>query len=131
MNARREARPASSFGATDVVGLVVVAAGLVAIWAIQLAVVPSFGGMFRDFGGELPALTLAVLRPIVASIATGIGVTLAAAGIALRLAQRSPNGALSIGTLAIGMAAFVPALTVPLMLYAMYLPIFALADAIQ
>lgn len=122
---RGEAPRASAIGAIDVVGIIVAALGILAIVAVQVFVVPSFADMFRDFGGPLPSLTRLLLGWVVVSIAILVTAVLAGIGIALRVTGRG------VGTVAIGAAAFVPALTLPLMLYAMYLPIFEIAGAIE
>lgn len=122
---RRRATDAN-LGTLDAIGLALAGIGVVAVWAVQLFAVPAFTEMFRDFGGELPPLTLAVIGPQLAMVCTFVALVCAGAGIAARLAH--PTRA---GTVLIALAAGAPMITVALMVYALYLPIFEIAGAIR
>lgn len=116
----------AGLGVIDAIGLALAAIGVVVVWAVQLFAVPAFAEMFRDFGGELPPLTLIVMAPHLALGCTAIALLCAAAGIAARLA--SPTRA---GTALIALAAAIPMITVPLMVYGLYLPVFEIAAAVR
>lgn len=119
------ARGRAAIGPFDLAGLALAALALAGIWGLQLLVAPSFAQMFADFGGELPAITRAVVRPVIASVASGIAVALVAAGVAARTIA-----GWRAGTLAIYAGAIAAVLAVPLMLWALYAPIFEVAGAI-
>jgi type II secretory pathway component PulF len=90
--------------------------------------VPPFAAMFEDFGarGELPALTRLAIQPVLSG-----GVTLATLGLASAgAAHRGLRGG-AAGTFVIGAGAVVAAAAIPLLVYAMYLPVFEIADAIR
>lgn len=96
-------------------------AALVAFFGVVLA--PTYSGMFRDFGGELPLLTRLFLQPLV-PIAVSAGLMLFT-GTALLFPRRAARIALC------AVAAFVALLTITLFFVAMYLPIFSLAGNIS
>jgi type II secretory pathway component PulF len=118
----------SKLGILDAVSVGLLVCGLLALWAFQWAVVPTFRGMFRDFGSDasLPAVTLLVLQPIAAACATGAAIVAMCSGLALRLAARP-----TLGALLLVFALVVPLATVPLMLAALYAPIYQLAGQIR
>lgn len=126
MGALRGERGGDGVGWVETAGLAMAGIGLLAVWAVQLFAVPQFAGMFADLGGTLPRLTLAVIAPTIASVATLATASIAAAGVALRLIRPGPSG-----TVLVIVAAAVPLATVPLMVYALYRPIFDLAAAVS
>lgn len=133
--ARGEAPDQRSLGMLDAIASIVAVLGLASVWALQLFAVPSFVAMFADFGsGALPALTQLVMRPIASSALSLVVLGTAGAGIGLRLAGRGRarrEGRAVLGGFALGMAAVLPWLALPVMLYALYEPIFALSGAIR
>jgi len=118
----------SSVGVLDAVAVAVCTLGLLAIWAFQLRAVPIYRAMFADFGSTtaLPTITLIVLQPIVAAIASVVVLGLLGAGLASRIARRR-----ELGAALLLFAVMVPIVTVPLMLVAMYAPLWELAGNIR
>lgn len=112
----------------DAVAVGLIAVGVLALWAFQILVVPSFAAMFADFGSHaaLPAVTRVVLQPFLAAAATLATLVLMAIGLALRFSSRR-----GVGAAVLVLAALIPTATVPLMLAAMYAPIFDLAGNIR
>lgn len=121
-------QPKSGIGVLDALAVGLIVAGVLAMWAFQLFVVPSFSAMFADFGSAetLPAITRLALGPVVVILATLATLALMALGLALRLSKRS-----AIGAALLVLAAMVPAATVPLMLAAMYAPIYMIAGNVR
>lgn len=118
---RGERAARNALGPVDVLGLAVAGLATIALWIVQLAVVPTFARMFDDFGGELPALTQAIVGASLAALVTTVVLCLVGLGIVLRLAR---GGAL--GSAAIGLAGLIAIACVPLTIYGLYLPIFAI-----
>lgn len=118
----------SGIALLDGVAVGLIAVGVLAMWAFQIFVVPSFGAMFTDFGSDvaLPAVTRLVLRPFLAAAATLATIILMAIGLGLRLSSRR-----GVGAAVLVLAALIPTAAVPFMLAAMYAPIFDLAGNIR
>ncbi|MDQ3031372.1 MAG: hypothetical protein M3Y87_03075 [Myxococcota bacterium] len=120
------ARAQDRFGVVEIVALALVAVALGLLWIMQLVMVPSFGQMFADLGGELPAITRAAVGGVIAVGASVLTIALAALGVAIGRWQRG-----SARWIALGLAVMTPGAAIALLLWAMYAPIFAIAGAIQ
>lgn len=114
-------RPARALGGFELITLSVSAVGTIGIWFLQVAIVPRFALMFRDFGGELPLTTKLVVQPFAASVATLVALALAVTGAALRSTGQARTGAVLLA-----LAALTPLVSAGLMTLALYLPVFAL-----
>ncbi len=108
----------------EVIGFTV--SGLGMLWAIAAAVrvQPAFAKMFTSFGSELPLFTQLCLRPwfpiVLALFAPAI------TGLGIAIGSSTTARALTMG------AAVLLTLGLPaLFLIGMYLPIFAIAEAIK
>lgn len=108
----------------DIVGLAFAAFDLV--WAVGtvMAVQPKLGKLLADFGGELPPFTRLCLQPWFPVVLAAIPVALVGVGI-LRCATRKTRAALMGATIFLALA--LPAG----FLIGVYLPIFAISDAIR
>ncbi len=110
----------------DLVLALVVASLVATLVLLDRLVVPAFAGVYADFGGVLPFVTLAVLSHV-APLGGAMGaVSLAVAGI---LARQGKRNGLALGlllggiTLGIGTAGFC--------MYALYAPMFELSGKIK
>ena len=76
----------AGIGPLDAVAVGFIAIGVLALWTVQLFVVPTFHGMFADFGSDvhLPAVTRLALQPTLAIGATLACLALMGAGLAAR-----------------------------------------------
>lgn len=111
--------------ALDRIGIAVVGVATLVLLDLPLHVLPAFRGMFRDFGGALPAVTVLVLSPwfTPALAVAPLGLVLAAVvPPVLRLEVRRwlIVGAFVVVVVALGFS-----------LYGLYAPIFELAGNIR
>ncbi len=118
----------SSIGVLDAIAVGLCTIGLLALWAFQLLAVPIYRAMFADFGSTtaLPTITLIVLQPTVAAVASVVVLGLLGAGLASRFARRR-----ELGAALLLFAVMVPFVTIPFMLVAMYAPLWELAGNIR
>lgn len=100
--------------------------GVALLWtvAVELRLQATFGKMFTDFGGELPALTLLCLRPWFPLVLGLLPLGLVLDGL---LRQVAPPGRVVRAVSAAVLAVLAPVL----FLVGVYLPIFSLAGAIR
>jgi type II secretory pathway component PulF len=108
-------------GALAAIGVV---SGLIVV-AIHVLVVPSFADMFADFGGPLPTATKLALMPWFGLAVALDTMAFVAVGILIRI--KSPKGPGRI-LLALAIAQGIGAIV--FLIYALYAPIFTLADRI-
>lgn len=113
----------ASLTAGDYIGFVLLSLVCGFLLLFPWAVAPAFITMFSDLGGALPALTQWALTPWFAPLLGGASLALGVAGLAANL---------SLGKRRVMIvAAFLAACASgALVLTAMYLPIFELADAV-
>jgi hypothetical protein len=120
--ARGEVRDAGAgVGVADAVALGLAMLALVVLWSMQIFIAPRMLALYSDFapGAALPALTQLVVRPIAVSIVSVVVLASGSLGLALRLTGRRGGSVLVL-------APILAWLTVPVMLYGLYLPMFTL-----
>jgi hypothetical protein len=110
---------------TDVALLAAVLLAAAALVALQIAVVPAFAAMYREFGGELPVITRLVLAAWLPLTAVVLTLALGAGGMVARLRGA---GGVGIGLLVAGALLGVSA--IGFCVYSLYAPLFALAGRI-
>lgn len=111
-------------GALSLFGSVLAVLSGLPLLVTSLFVLPTFAGLFAELGAELPALTQLVLnRGLVAALAF---VPPILAGLAL--AGVIPRG---LRLAAVGTAILFGLVCEALVVVALYLPIFAMADAVS
>lgn len=112
-------------GALDGVLVGVGTVALALLLVLQGIVAPTFASMFRDFGGELPALTRLALGWSLAGVGGALWLACTAAGTALLLA-----GHRTAGRTALTAAVLLTFAASGVLLVALYLPVFQLAGAV-
>lgn len=98
---------------------------LALLLVLQGVVAPTFASMFRDFGGELPALTRLALGWSLAGVGAGLWLVCTSAGTALVL-----TGHRAAGRTALAAAILLTFAASGLLLVALYLPVFQIAGAV-
>jgi type II secretory pathway component PulF len=111
-------------GAGALVAIVLGALGMMAL-AVETASLHTFEKMFADFGGSLPGLTEFVLKVKLPAIFLGASVLAMLGGIVLRV--KKLDGAIELLVVGVMLSCGGTALC----LYALYLPVFTLADSIK
>jgi hypothetical protein len=113
-----------SFTVFDKVGLAVGWVALLGALFLGFKVAPTFGKMFADFGGQVPAFTQLCLRPWFWLLAALLPFLVVADGVVRNASMRGRATRLAI-------AVVVVLALIPVFLVGMYAPIFALASAIK
>ena len=77
-------------------------------WYLLVAVVPQFGAMISELGGEMPAMTRAVMgiSDFVSGFWWVILIAIVAVGVGIRLWHRTPNGRMTIDSFLLRMPIF-------------------------
>lgn len=120
---RGRAENASAVTVFDLVSFVVGAIGFAFAIAAVVVLQPRYAQMFRDFGGELPGLTLLFLTPWVPLAAAAVAPAIVVAGIARGSSKRAR-------ALALVGCVLLTALAPALFFFAMNLPIFEVSVAL-
>lgn len=114
------------FHAVDAVLLIGAIGSLGAIAVVRVFVVPSFEAMFRDFGGVLPVITMAVMSGGMALGSMLLVALLAASGTGLVFRGYRP-----VGRIFLVASVIIAMMTIATMVIGLYLPIFQLAGAVK
>jgi hypothetical protein len=128
--ARLEAENAAlrthAFSALDWLGLIAAALVVAAVGLyLPLIVRPRFVAMFADFGGPLPLVTRLVVRPWFLPLVATVPAALLVVAVVRRASRPSVRRGLVVAAFALALVqgAF--------SVWALYAPIFALADAVR